>query len=76
MGNELRVVYVPQAQAVMVKHLAANANYSAVLFDPVRGGQVTLGELTTDASGSWECQPPQEKHDWVLVLASPSAAGK
>ncbi len=75
-GHALRVVYVPQAHAVTVKHLAANAKYSALLFDPVLGGQLPLGEVTTDVSGSWTCEPPQKKRDWVLVLESPGAAEK
>jgi hypothetical protein len=66
---DLRIVYVPRARPVAVKQLAAQAQYAVTLFDPVAGGQVSLGQATTDEAGSWRCPPPDHKHDWVLVVA-------
>ena len=67
-GTELRIVYVPQARAITAKQLAAQTDYAVNLFDPVLGGQVSLGQATTDEAGSWHCTPPNQNHDWVLVL--------
>jgi hypothetical protein len=67
-GMQLRIAFVPQARAVTVKQLGVQTAYAVSLFDPVVGGQVSLGQATTDGSGSWHCTPPNQNHDWVLVL--------
>jgi hypothetical protein len=67
-GAQLRIIYVPQARAVTAKQLAAQTDYTANVFDPVLGGQVSVGPVTTDEAGSWHCTPPNQDHDWVLVL--------
>jgi len=67
-GAELRMVYVPQARPVTAGQLAARAQYSVTLFDPVVGGHVSLGKARTDETGSWRCPPPDHKHDWMIVL--------
>jgi hypothetical protein len=67
-GTELRVVYVPQARAIIATQLAAQTHYAVHLFDPVLGGQVSLGQVTTDEAGSWHCMPTNQIHDWVIVL--------
>ena len=65
---DLRIVYVPQARAVVVKQLAAQTQYEATWFDTVAGGSASLGKVITDEAGSWRSPPPDHKHDWVLVL--------
>ena len=67
-GTELRIVYVPHARAITAKQLAAQTQYTVTLFDPVVGGHVSRGKATTDAAGAWHCPPPNQNHDWVLVL--------
>ena len=67
-GTELRIVYVPQARAIIAKQLTVQTDYTVNLFDPVLGGQVSLGQATTDEAGSWHCTPPNQNHDWVMVL--------
>ena len=66
--TDLRIVYVPRPRSVVVNGLAAQAEYTAGLFDPVTGTRSSLGNITTDASGSWHCPPPDHKHDWAVVL--------
>ncbi len=67
-GTQLRIIYVPRPRPITVEQLAAHADYTASLFDPVLGGQMSLGRATTDQAGSWHGTPPSHKHDWVLVL--------
>jgi hypothetical protein len=65
----VRVIYVPRSAAVEVRHLVAQATYTATCFDPVSGDKTTLGKIRADAAGRWICQPPAAKdHDWVIVL--------
>jgi hypothetical protein len=75
-GTELRIVYVPQPRAITAKQLAAQTPYAVTLFNPVVGGHVSRGEATTDASGAWRCTPPNQNHDWVLVLEKHDDPGK
>ena len=65
-GTDLRIVYVPRPRPVLVKN-SLRADYAAGLFDPVAGGQVSLGSIRTDEAGPGGARARQ-KHDWVLVL--------
>ncbi len=67
-GTELRIVYVPRPRGVVAKQLAPNADYAASLFDPVTSARASLGQIRSDANGSWRCPAPDYKHDWVLIL--------
>jgi hypothetical protein len=65
----VRVIYVPQSEAVEVRFLVAQAAYTATCFDPVSGDKTPLGTIRADAAGRWLCPPPAGKdHDWVLIL--------
>jgi hypothetical protein len=65
----VRVIYVPQSEAVEVRHLVAQAAYTATCFDPVSGDKTSLGTIRADAAGRWLCPAPAGKdHDWVLIL--------
>jgi Protein of unknown function (DUF4038)/Domain of unknown function (DUF5060) len=75
-GTELRIVYVPLARAITAKQLTAQTQYAVTLFDPVAGGNVSRGTVTTDAAGAWHCTPPNPNHDWVLVLEKQDDSGK
>jgi hypothetical protein len=67
-ATQLRIIYIPQALAITVTQLAGKTDYTVNLFDPVLGGQTPLGQATTDEAGTWRCSPPNQNHDWVLVL--------
>ena len=65
----VRVIYVPQREAVEVRHLVPEAAYAAACFDPVSGDKTPLGTIRADTAGRWMCSPPATKdHDWVLIL--------
>jgi hypothetical protein len=65
----VRVIYVPQAEPIVVRNLGPDTAYSAMYFDPVSGALTKLGTVQANAAGVWKCQPPAAiNHDWVLVL--------
>jgi hypothetical protein len=67
----VRVIYVPRAEAVEVRHLNARATYRARWFDPVTGVTVPLGKIRGDEQGVRHCASPAGlDHDWVLILES------
>jgi hypothetical protein len=71
-GTDLRIVYVPRPRPVVVKQLIPQADYTAGLFDPVTGVYSCLGKIKTNGDGTWPCLPPEQRHDWVLVLQRPT----
>ena len=65
----VRVIYVPQAEPIVVRNLGLHTAHSASYFDPVSGALTKLGAVQADAAGLWRCQPPAAiNRDWVLVL--------
>ena len=73
----VRVIYVPQSEAVEVRYLVAQAAYAATGFDPVSGDKTPLGTIHADAAGRWTCAPPAGKdHDWVLILEEAEGTGQ
>jgi hypothetical protein len=65
----VRVVYVPQAQPIEVRHLDPLNRSIAEYFDVVSGVTTTLGEIQSDSNGTWVCPPPAGMdHDWVVAL--------
>jgi hypothetical protein len=65
----VRVVYVPESQAIVVSGLSRNATYSGIYFDPVSGVKTALPQAHSNGSGLWTCPPPDGcDHDWVLML--------
>ena len=65
----VRVIYVPQAEPIVVRNLGPHTAYSASYFDPVSGALTKLGAVQADAAGFWRCQPSTAMdHDWVLIL--------
>jgi Protein of unknown function (DUF4038)/Domain of unknown function (DUF5060) len=70
----VRVMYVPDAEAIVVKNLGNEAAYIPLYFDPVSGERSKAAMVEADESGSWICRPPSGvNHDWVLVLESKKA---
>ena len=67
-GDESADRLCPASSPVLVKQLAPQADYAVSLFDPVTGGQSSLGKIRTDENGAWQGPSPAGKHDWVLVL--------
>ena len=65
----VRVLYVSQAEPIVVRNFGPHRAYSASYFDPVSGALTKLGAVQADAAGLWRCQPPTAiDHDWVLIL--------
>jgi hypothetical protein len=65
----VRVIYVPENEAVVVSGLDRNVTYSVTYFDPVSGVKTPLPQAHSNDSGLWTCLPPDGcDHDWVLVL--------
>jgi hypothetical protein len=65
----VRIIYVPENQAIEARGLGPQARYAAAYFDPVSGGKASLGNVQADSRGVWSCRaPPGQDHDWVLVL--------
>jgi hypothetical protein len=70
----VRIVYVPEHRAVMVRELGAYAAYVATYFDPVSGAKTPMAPIQADGAGLWTCPPPNgQGHDWVLVLEETSS---
>jgi hypothetical protein len=69
MSNGVRIIYVPENEAAIVRNLTADRAYSATYFDPVSGARSAAPPVTIDATGSWGCPAPSgNDHDWVLIL--------
>jgi hypothetical protein len=75
----VRLTYVPEVEAVVLRSLGRRAGYSANWFDPVSGETKSLPPITANDDGSATCPPPRgHDHDWVLILEpqdKPRAAG-
>ncbi|HXP61357.1 MAG TPA: DUF4038 domain-containing protein [Dongiaceae bacterium] len=70
--GRVRIIYVPENEAVEVRGLDSQAKYAATHFDPVSGAKASLGVIQADHRGVWKCPPPPgQDHDWVLVLENP-----
>jgi hypothetical protein len=66
--GKVRIVYVPKPRAIVVSQLEPGTSYNAFHFNPETGERKPLGAAKPDADGSWQCESPEPKHDWVLVL--------
>ena len=67
--REVRMIYVVQPGAVVVKGLEEGIRYRAIHFDPATGERQDLGPVRRDPAGDWRCDtPPGVAHDWLLVL--------
>ena len=64
----VRVIYVPQARAVLVKELEPDIRYSAYYFDPATGERTPGPKVNAVAGEGCRIDPPAFGHDWVLVL--------
>jgi hypothetical protein len=65
----VRIIYVPESQAIEVRGLGSEARCAATYFDPVTGQKAPLGTVQPDSRGVWECRPPPgQDHDWVVVV--------
>jgi hypothetical protein len=69
MPEVVRIIYVPQAEPIIVRDLRLHDVYSAKYFDPVSGAITRLAAVQADVAGLWTCPPPTAiDHDWVLIL--------
>ena len=70
----VRITYVPQPDAIVVRNLVSHGAYAASIFDPVTASTKVIGNIEADAEGLWKCSPPPVlDHDWVLVLETPNS---
>jgi hypothetical protein len=70
----VRVVYVPEAAAVVLHDLRPGATHAPTMFDPVTGEKAKLPPLHSDDAGNATCAPPAGcDHDWVLLLDAEKA---
>ena len=67
--RRLRLIYVPLLwNPPVLEAIESDVRYRAYYFDPCTGAEHDLGQVTSDASGSWQPPLPPEAHDWVVVL--------
>jgi hypothetical protein len=66
--DKLRVIYVLDPRAIVVRKLKPNAIYRVAHFDPINGERTVVDAITADAAGAWRCEPPKHGPDWVLLL--------
>src|SRR4051812_25735453 len=68
-ADGVRVIYVPEAKAIVVQKLDAKINYAGRLFDPVTGKITDLPKVRSNEAGDAKFAPPANcDHDWVLIL--------
>jgi hypothetical protein len=71
--DELRVIFMPTLwNPPQVKSLARGP-WRGFFFDPRKGREIPIPEITTDVSGTWQPPLPPVVADWVLVLERPKA---
>ncbi|MEO7298079.1 MAG: DUF4038 domain-containing protein [Verrucomicrobiota bacterium] len=65
----VRIIYVPESDAIVVRDLGKNATLAASYFNPVTGAKTALGKVKSDDAGAWTCPPLLgASPDWVVVL--------
>jgi Protein of unknown function (DUF4038)/Domain of unknown function (DUF5060) len=67
--GEVRVVFIPTMwNSPKLNSLETGTTYKAFFFNPRNGGQQTIGDVTGDASGSWEPPITPTFEQWLLIL--------
>ncbi len=67
----VRIIYMVQPRAVIVKGLVRGNSYSLETFDPVTGKTANPKIIESNEKGEYECSPPIGcNHDWVLVVSA------
>ena len=67
--GEVRVVFIPLMwNPPQLKDLEAGTIYKAFFFNPRDGMQQTIGDVTGDASGSWQVPITPTIEQWLLIL--------
>lgn len=65
--GQVRVIYSPLAQSIVVRELEPSVVYQACRVCPVTGAEEALGIVT--GATEWACEPlPGADPDWVLML--------
>lgn len=68
-ADQVRLIWMPRRESVLVRHLGPRTLWTAAHFDPVSGQRQTLGEARADEAGDWHCEAPATAGtDWVLIL--------
>jgi hypothetical protein len=69
--DQMRIIYVPEAEPIIIKDLGRALVYSAIWFDPVDGSRTSLPRISTSEDGSATLSPPAGvSHDWVVILTT------
>ncbi len=67
--NEVRVVFVPPMwDSPKLLHLESGFAYRALFFNPRTGEEHAIGEVTSDAAGTWQAPLLPTFAQWVLGL--------
>jgi hypothetical protein len=67
-GERLRVAYMLESRAVVLRRLTAGATYHVTAFDPVTGTRTKLSDAEVSPAGELRSEPPAHGHDWVLLI--------
>jgi hypothetical protein len=68
--NQVRMIYVPAAEPVVVHNLDAKSTWTLREFDPRTGELKEWRPATPDPHGNFACAPETAKGDWVVILES------
>jgi hypothetical protein len=65
----LRIVFIPVIfTRLKIRNLEAGVSYRAFFFDPRKGEDQPIGDVTPDAQGDWQAPLLPTFEQWVLVL--------
>ena len=71
--DRVRMIYAPEARAVIVAGLQPGSQHRAKIFDPVSGELRILETAQANARGEWTAVPPVHGHDWVIIIEAMDA---
>jgi hypothetical protein len=68
-GDErVKMVYVPERRAIVVRQLEVGKKYGGFYFDPVSGEKIKTEQFEADLAGMRRIEAPKMERDWVVVL--------
>ena len=66
--GELRIIYIPDGSAPVVRNLEHGVRYQAFFWNPVNGKEHKIGPVSGDPERKWTAPSSPVFQDWVLVL--------
>ena len=68
-SGSLRIIYVPDPDAIVVQHLSPKTTCMGIYFDPVTGEESKPWMFESNDNGDYLSKPPDgHDHDWVLIV--------